>query len=683
VVRFYARQAAKRLVLDRLLVADKYYNEVVLGSIWEKIFMAKERRSQSFELRCMEIEDDLKHKWDYMCRLQLFVSSMDALIFGIRRNLGKLSIYLPRMKVRPVPVKGPKIYKLMDKIPKIPELSAPMVMTNVLRPSYTFSWASLRELELKKDPKRRLPLHVLVKAAKKFPFFDVLEGLVFDADVNLFLSPHIRDIFSERWRNNRMAVLTARESEEKEKAALTRRVNMAEKSQKAVLYARAKAISNGTAHLLQEKENLSRDILRTQLAIQKNAAKKTFETHLQSIEDDEDSTFEQKYYASNNGLSIRGLGDDRMMKRRKSIGDPCDMYNRVTSVDETLRQRAVARRRLSLPPKLSKYTPPTQDHSRRVEGIKRSLSVYFRRLRLLNGFLDPRYEAQWSSVSKSVRLKRLQQTLSYAWLNPRLPKEMLQMLSDVGRRRTIGEPERLSKQLFIMFESRNAFAQLRIQSRTKDRVYQRRRSFDMGEGMDSEADITNSIGYQFEEVFELPTMGEIRASSVNMGSRMLNSGFILKKGRKKIITAVPAARSHESRALRSSANVPMTVTGLSPEATLIAQKEMAAKLEAEQRGLLQFDAKRFVRNGKAVQQAQQAEEGLTVDLVLDHSTMDVEQVWEEHFGDDGHGYYYNPTSGESSWDTPTGEGVQISSQFQDTEGTWYWYNNITGESTWV
>jgi hypothetical protein len=38
----------------------------------------------------------------------------------------------------------------------------------------------------------------------------------------------------------------------KEKAATTRRINMAEKSQKAVLYARAKAISNGTAHLLQE-----------------------------------------------------------------------------------------------------------------------------------------------------------------------------------------------------------------------------------------------------------------------------------------------------------------------------------------------------------------------------------------------------------------------------------------------
>jgi hypothetical protein len=59
-----------------------------------------------------------------------------------------------------------------------------------------------------------------------------------------------------------------------------------------------------------------------------------------------------------------------------------------------LRQRAVANRRLSLPPKLSTYVPPVQKNSTRVDSIKSSLSMYFRRLRLLNGFIDPRYDVR-------------------------------------------------------------------------------------------------------------------------------------------------------------------------------------------------------------------------------------------------------------------------------------------------
>lgn len=50
-------------------------------------------------------------------------------------------------KYRPIEVIGPKkVVKLMDKIPKIAELSSPMEETNILRPSYAFSWASLRDL---------------------------------------------------------------------------------------------------------------------------------------------------------------------------------------------------------------------------------------------------------------------------------------------------------------------------------------------------------------------------------------------------------------------------------------------------------------------------------------------------------------------------------------------------------
>jgi hypothetical protein len=49
-----------------------------------------------------------------------------------------------------------------------------------------------------------------------------------------------RDVFSERWRDNQFAIMSAKEVAAKVKAALVRKINMANKSQKNILYARAK-----------------------------------------------------------------------------------------------------------------------------------------------------------------------------------------------------------------------------------------------------------------------------------------------------------------------------------------------------------------------------------------------------------------------------------------------------------
>jgi hypothetical protein len=49
---------------------------------------------------------------------------------------------------------------------------------------------------------------------------------------------------------------------------------------------------------------MTREFLRTQLVAEKNAVRQAAEVFLQQKEDDEDSTFEQKYYASNNGTDI-------------------------------------------------------------------------------------------------------------------------------------------------------------------------------------------------------------------------------------------------------------------------------------------------------------------------------------------------------------------------------------------
>jgi len=57
-------------------------------------------------------------------------------------------------------------------------------------------------------------------------------------------------------------------------------------------------------------------------------------------------------------------------------------------------------------------------------------------------------------------------------------------------------------------------------------------------------------------------------------------------------------------------------------------------------------------------------------------------IWQEHFSEEGYTYYYNPTTGESTWEYPRGD-MQLCQQYQDDSGNWYWFNTSTYESSWV
>eukprot|EP00607_Mallomonas_marina_P007092 CAMPEP_0182435770 /NCGR_PEP_ID=MMETSP1167-20130531/77547_1 /TAXON_ID=2988 /ORGANISM="Mallomonas Sp, Strain CCMP3275" /LENGTH=527 /DNA_ID=CAMNT_0024627177 /DNA_START=336 /DNA_END=1919 /DNA_ORIENTATION=+ len=59
-------------------------------------------------------------------------------------------------------------------------------------------------------------------------------------------------------------------------------------------------------------------------------------------------------------------------------------------------------------------------------------------------------------------------------------------------------------------------------------------------------------------------------------------------------------------------------------------------------------------------------------------------IWQEHTTEEGHIYYYQEASGESSWDAPRGPNVQIKRMHLDPDsGHWYWYNETTGETNWL
>ena len=63
--------------------------------------------------------------------------------------------------------------------------------------------------------------------------------------------------------------------------------------------------------------------------------------------------------------------------------------------------------------------------------------------------------------------------------------------------------------------------------------------------------------------------------------------------------------------------------------------------------------------------------------------LEVQSFIQEHFTEEGQTYYYNVSSGESTWEYPKPAGaeeVQICSQYQEADGSWYWYNSSTAES---
>ena len=122
---------------------------------------------------------------------------------------------------------------------------------------------------------------------------------------------------------------------------------------------------------------------------------------------------------------------------------------------------------------------------------------------------------------------RKRRVIGYAWSNPRLPSELLQMVKEGERRRTIGEPERLAKQLYIMLESKNLFAKFRVHVRTAEKFVSRRRSFDFGEWKDEVEQVSDTLGYEFDEPYQFQTIGQIKRDLVFMKARMAGMNGLL------------------------------------------------------------------------------------------------------------------------------------------------------------
>lgn len=233
------------------------------------------------------------------------------------------------------------------------------------------------------------------------------------------------------------------------------------------------------------------------------------------------------------------------LHRRHSIGDPCRLYNRVQSVPTILHITARLKRRQSEPCMLKQLYPQEQPISlARKVGIKASLEFFTLRHDTLKDLLKEyeRYfqvEVQLSvqklftgTVSQKLQQQQQQQGHShsssplsvgelsthrskghYLWVmyrqmlpyyipfNPRLPLDILHLLTSPNRRRTISEPERLYRTLKLVFQTRELFAS--IVNCTEDHFQVRRhtRSFDYGEGFEESLGLMEELDYGFNDYF--------------------------------------------------------------------------------------------------------------------------------------------------------------------------------------
>jgi len=458
-------------------ISTKHYFTKILEPIWQKLDRAKQKFWEQRELLLMSFEEDSKKKFDYFYGLQGLTSGLDALAYGTKKIYGNASVFLPRIKN--------------------------YVVSNQLRPSFAFSWASVRQQQLLLHPSRRVPIPLIAELTRLVPRHDKTEGRFFDPDVFLLFSRYLRDSKTEKWRRDK-AEAEKRASEAKEKRAeMARKILMSTKFASKAILAKVEAMSraqHSAPSIPPPPEVLAAQALAAK--IEKLQKEEEEILAAQALEDAPFDMFSKKVKVGT--------------RRRNSISAPDKIYRRLVTVQDEMPIKLFAHRRNSLPARvrdLCAYERPTISS---FASAKASTDIFDQRALLLAEYLEPKYQRIWDTMTDRVRKKRVARLLGYNWLSPRLPREMLQMLEDGNRRRTIGEPERLSKQMSAIFQNRSGLAKARAKAFENERMRFRRRSFDYGEEVDAKQGVTRTLGDKFEEPYHIPTLSDMRKDSALM-----------------------------------------------------------------------------------------------------------------------------------------------------------------------
>jgi hypothetical protein len=179
----------------------------------------------------------------------------------------------------------------------------------------------------------------------------------------------------------------------------------------------------------------------------------------------------------------------------------------------------------------------------------------------------------------------------------------------------------------------------------------RRRSFDYGEDKDQEVGVNDILNYEFDEKYVLPTKGDIARDRIQLDRVIIAKGLLI---------------SDFERSEKDEADLAPYAEKFKQEKAVKPKVEGSADSVSSKRGASRTSSSSKSWAGAKAKSAKQ-----------------VKYVqWQEHFSDEGFAYYYRQDTGESTWEMPVGQEVQILTQYQNEEGLWYWYNNSSGEVIW-
>lgn len=524
-----------------------------------------------------------------------------------------------------------------------------------------FCWNSARAIQLRiplSDMKRLTP-EELALASKHFPLYvsPIKERnlLSNDDDIGAVTSKFVGDVYSEnrRWS---LALAVAKGIQQRDISRITRRrAKVAQQKRAADAMTRA---NNA------EKE---RDEKRKQEALGRaSLAGKGPPTAV---------TSKKKPIARTVVEKLPPLPELRVHRelpplRRKSISDPCNLTSRVetaakNALNLTMGAYGYNLRRPSLPVKLSKLRPRLTLVAYEAQTallLNQSLELFNLRAGMLFDCLaSPLYVFPANTGMAAAMLRfdptspqtNVRHLMEYCFLNPRLPCEVNEMLvTDNKRRHTIGEPERLAKQLKILYHIRSSFATIRHQAKRGrfggmeashipklPSMPYRRRSFDMGEEKDLQAEITTRLGYIYE-----PAVNHYTINVLKKQSQMLNK--MVSKARWNVMGR-------------------------------------AIKVVHQEAGVLHVDGE-ILTDGKAIEGAHTAAFDST-SAVLAPVTSGEKQIeqWQQYFDDKTEASYYHCIeTGETTWNEPFGNHIQILTRHENDKGKFFWFNTVTGESHW-
>lgn len=349
------------LKISRYEAAENYYNTIILQPIFIKITKYNEKQSELKELDCMLYEDSFKKKFDYMYKLQRAIFTIDRLMYGIKKYLSKLSIYLPLVNVNDIRKKNDVNILNNSKVDNSNynntrnndndcinfsytthknHPTSPTFFSETCKPTLTFSWQDIRQHELNTKCSRRTSSKILTEKCKNHPLFYDNGGYVNDRDINQYLELFINNKRNTDFYNNIMKKMLCFELINGEIVRFKKNKNIMEKSNHIKLFEKKSAISKGSDHLfiIKDARNNNLDsknngqcnvrnfaknnesytkkniVEKANLLMERIEKKRTKDRnlflnheHLRIMENNEDCTFDQQYdnsrYNGNNDIN--------------------------------------------------------------------------------------------------------------------------------------------------------------------------------------------------------------------------------------------------------------------------------------------------------------------------------------------------------------------------------------------